>query len=96
MQLQEGDQKLQTLLSLKYSRISAKDMNLAAKAAHNVEHEEGVTIDAESLYDDLQFKIAPTENILCHQGCGVERFKIRLRLLEFLGCRLRLQLLEFQ
>ena len=84
--MQEGDQKLQTLLSLKYSRISAKDMNLAAKAAHNVEHEEGVTIDTESLYDDLQ----------CHQGCGVERFKIRLQLLEFLGCRLRLQLLEFQ
>ena len=33
-----------------------------------------------------------------YQGCGVERFKIRLRLLEFLECRLRtrIQFLEFQ
>ena len=61
-QLLESDRKLRTLSLLKYSRISVKEIDQAAKEAHNPEHKEGVTAKFESLYNDMQFNIAPTEN----------------------------------
>ena len=63
-QLLESDRKLRTLSLLKYSRISVKEIDQAAKEAHNPELKEGVTAKSESLYNNLQFKIAPTENDL--------------------------------
>ena len=58
----ETNRKLRTLSLLKYSRISVKEIDLVAKEAHNPEHKEGVTAKSESLYNNLQFNIAPTEN----------------------------------
>ena len=59
-QLLESDRKLRTLSLLKYSRISVKEIDQAAKEAHKPEHKKGAK--SESLYNDLQFNIAPTEN----------------------------------
>ena len=58
----ETNRKFRTLSLLKYSRISVKEIDLVAKEAHNPKHKEGVTAKSESLYNNLQFNIAPTEN----------------------------------
>ena len=61
-QLLESDCKLRTLSLVKYSHISALDIGQAARASHTADHD-SIAI-AETLYNDLQFNILPTENDL--------------------------------
>ena len=60
-QLYESDQKLRTL-SLKYSQISLKKIEDAAKAREERTAIQEVIFRAESLYADMSFNIMPTEN----------------------------------
>ena len=61
-QLLESDRKLRTLSLVKYSYISMRDIGLAARASHTANHD-SIAI-AETLYNDIQFNILPTENDL--------------------------------
>ena len=44
------------------AKNEGRQVDQAAKEAHNPEHKEAVTAKGESLFNDLQFNIAPTEN----------------------------------
>ena len=61
-QLLESDRKLRALSLVKYSRISVKEIDQAAKAQDSTAPE--VTAKAELLYGDLQLNSVPTENDL--------------------------------
>ena len=58
----ESDRKLQTLSLVKYSHISVRDIGQAARASHTADHD--LIAIAETLYNDIQFNILPTENVL--------------------------------
>ena len=53
----KNDRKLQTLSLLKYSQISVKEIDQAAKEAHNPEHTEGMTAKSESFSGHLQLTL---------------------------------------
>ena len=61
-QLYESDRKLRTLSLLKYSQISLKEIEDAAKAREERTAIQEVIFRAESLYADMSFNIMPTEN----------------------------------
>ena len=61
-QLYESDRKLRTLSLLKYSQISLKEIEDAAKAREERTAILEVIFRAESLYADMPFNIMPTEN----------------------------------
>ena len=61
-QLYESDRKLRTLSLLKYSQISLKEIEEAAKAREERTAILEVIFRAESLYADLSFNIMPTVN----------------------------------
>ena len=59
-QLLKSDRKLRTLSLVKYSHISVRDIERAARASHTAEHD--LIAIAETLDGELQFNILPTEN----------------------------------
>ena len=61
-QLYESDRKLRTLSLLKYSQISLREIEDAAKAREERTAIQEVIFRAESLYADMSFNIMPTEN----------------------------------
>ena len=61
-QLYESDRKLRTLSLLKYSQISLKEIEDAAKAREERTAIQEIIFRAESLYADMSFNIMPTEN----------------------------------
>ena len=61
-QLYESDRKLRTLSLLKYSQISLKEIEDAAKAREERTAIQEVIFRAESLYADMSFNIMPTKN----------------------------------
>ena len=61
-QLYESDRKLRTLSLLKYSQISLKEIEDAAKAKEERTAIQEVIFRAESLYADMSFNIMSTEN----------------------------------
>ena len=61
-QLYESDRKFRTLSLLKYSQISPKEIQDAAKAREERTAIQKVIFRAESLYADMSFNIMPTEN----------------------------------
>ena len=61
-QLYESDRELRTLSLLKYSQISLKEIEAAAKAREERTAIQEVIFRAESLYADMSFNTMPTEN----------------------------------
>ena len=61
-QLYESDRKLRTLSLLKYSQISLKEIEDAAKTREETIAIQEVIFRAESLFGDISFNIMPTEN----------------------------------
>ena len=61
-QLYESDRKLRTFSLLKYSQISLKEIEDAAKAREERTAIQEVIFRAKSLYADMSFNIMPTEN----------------------------------
>ena len=53
----KSDRKLQTLSLLKYSQISVKEIDQAAKEAPNPNHIEGMTAKSKSFSSDLQLTL---------------------------------------
>ena len=61
-QLYESDRKLRTLSLLRYSQISLKEIENAAKPREERAAIQEIIFRAKSLYADMSFNIMPTEN----------------------------------